>query len=32
LIAQLRNAKDLFAGLLFALIGAAAVVIGRGMG
>jgi hypothetical protein len=30
LIAQVRNAKDLFAGLLFAVIGAAAVVIGRG--
>ena len=30
MIAQVRNAKDLFAGLLFAVIGAAAVVIGRG--
>jgi putative tricarboxylic transport membrane protein len=30
LIAQVRNAKDLFAGLLFVVIGAAAIVIGRG--
>ena len=30
MLAKVRNAKDLFAGLLFAVIGAAAVVIGRG--
>ena len=30
MIAKVRNAKDLFAGLLFAVIGAAAVMIGRG--
>jgi len=30
LSSKVRNAKDLFAGLLFAVIGATAVVIGRG--